>query len=117
MMMIASSISAVLSYSLQIQVPAPHGVFLILPLVSKPLMWVLCILAGSGLRRGHAGMLEVRAKTGPGSATLAGGLNKELFMQLTCADILSIARSKPKDEALQRVVGRLTKPGIPRPLI
>ena len=47
MMMIASSISAVLSYSLHIQVPAPHGGFLILPLVSKPIAWVLCILAGS----------------------------------------------------------------------
>lgn len=47
MMMIASSVSAVLSYSLHIQVPAPHGGFLILPLVSKPLAWVLCILAGS----------------------------------------------------------------------
>ncbi len=47
MMMIASSISAVLSYSLHIQVPAPHGGSLIPPLVSKPLMWVLCILAGS----------------------------------------------------------------------
>lgn len=47
MMMIASSISAVLSYSLHIQVPAPHGGFLILPLVSKPIAWVLYILAGS----------------------------------------------------------------------
>ncbi|EBK7649748.1 PTS fructose transporter subunit IIC [Salmonella enterica] len=47
MMMIASSISTVLSYSLRIQVPAPHGGFLILPLVSQPLAWVLCILAGS----------------------------------------------------------------------
>ncbi|EMB2393695.1 PTS transporter subunit EIIC [Salmonella enterica] len=47
MMMIASSISAVLSYRLRIQVPAPHGGFLILPLVSQPLAWVLCILAGS----------------------------------------------------------------------
>ncbi|EOE8097654.1 PTS fructose transporter subunit IIC [Salmonella enterica subsp. enterica serovar Hadar] len=47
MMMIASRISAVLSYSLRIQVPAPHGGFLILPLVSQPLAWVLCILAGS----------------------------------------------------------------------
>jgi PTS system fructose-specific IIC component len=47
MMMIASAISAVLTFSLHIQVPAPHGGFLILPLVSKPLMWVLCILAGS----------------------------------------------------------------------
>lgn len=47
MMMVASSISAVLTYSLHIQVPAPHGGFLILPLVSNPLLWVLCILAGS----------------------------------------------------------------------
>lgn len=46
-MMVASSISAVLSYSLHIQVPAPHGGFLILPLVSHPWLWVLCILAGS----------------------------------------------------------------------
>ena len=47
MMMIASSISAVLSYSLHIEVPAPHGGFLMRPLVNKPLTWVLCILAGS----------------------------------------------------------------------
>ncbi|HEL4613773.1 TPA: HPr family phosphocarrier protein [Klebsiella pneumoniae] len=47
LMMIASSVSAVLSYSMHIQVPAPHGGFLILPLVSKPFIWVLCILAGS----------------------------------------------------------------------
>ncbi|PJI08412.1 MULTISPECIES: PTS fructose transporter subunit IIC [Clostridium] len=46
-LMFASSISSVLSYVLKIQVPAPHGGFLILPLVSKPLAWVLCILAGS----------------------------------------------------------------------
>ncbi|WP_413733946.1 PTS fructose transporter subunit IIC [Sodalis sp. RH21] len=46
-MMVASSLSSVLSYSLHIQVPAPHGGFLILPLVSRPVLWVLCILAGS----------------------------------------------------------------------
>lgn len=46
-MMGASSISAVLSYLFRIKVPAPHGGFLILPLVSKPLTWVVCILAGS----------------------------------------------------------------------
>ena len=46
-LMAGSSISAVLSYMLKIQVPAPHGGFLILGLVNKPLMWVACILAGS----------------------------------------------------------------------
>lgn len=46
-LMIASSISAVLSYMMKIQVPAPHGGFLILALVDQPISWVLCILAGS----------------------------------------------------------------------
>lgn len=46
-MMIASSISAVLSYLFTVQVPAPHGGFLILPVVSAPITWVACILAGS----------------------------------------------------------------------
>lgn len=46
-LMISSSISAVLTYLTKIQVPAPHGGFLILAIVNKPLAWVLCILAGS----------------------------------------------------------------------
>lgn len=46
-LMVGSSISASLSYVFDIQVPAPHGGFLILPLVSNPLLWVGCILAGS----------------------------------------------------------------------
>jgi PTS system fructose-specific IIC component len=46
-LMIASSISAILSYVMKIQVPAPHGGFLILALVDQPISWVLCILAGS----------------------------------------------------------------------
>ncbi|ENM5739538.1 PTS transporter subunit EIIC [Vibrio mimicus] len=46
-MMLSSSISAVLSYLFAIQVPAPHGGFLILPVVNEPLIWVACILAGS----------------------------------------------------------------------
>lgn len=59
LMMIASSISAVLSYSMHIQVPAPHGGFLILPLVSKPLVWVACILAGSLVGAVMLGMLKI----------------------------------------------------------
>lgn len=46
-LMLASSISAVLSYISKIKVPAPHGGFLILAIVNKPLLWVLCILVGS----------------------------------------------------------------------
>lgn len=47
--MIGSSISAILSYMMKIEVPAPHGGFLILGLVNKPMMWVVCILAGSAV--------------------------------------------------------------------
>ena len=46
-LMLASSISAVITYFLKIQVPAPHGGFLILPLVDRPLLWVGAILVGS----------------------------------------------------------------------
>ncbi|MBU2699738.1 PTS system fructose-specific IIC component [Sporomusaceae bacterium BoRhaA] len=46
-LMLGSSISAVLTYIMKVQVPAPHGGFLILALVDQPLTWVLCILAGS----------------------------------------------------------------------
>lgn len=46
-LMIGSSISAVLTYMMRIQVPAPHGGFLVLPLVDKPLQWVLAIFIGS----------------------------------------------------------------------
>lgn len=45
--MLASSISAILTYLLKISVPAPHGGFLILPLVNHPLLWITCILTGS----------------------------------------------------------------------
>lgn len=46
-LMISSSVSAVATYLMKVQVPAPHGGFLILGLVNKPLVWVVCILLGS----------------------------------------------------------------------
>lgn len=46
-LMIGSSISAILTYIMKIEVPAPHGGFLVLGLVNKPLLWVGCILVGS----------------------------------------------------------------------
>lgn len=46
-MMLGSSILAVLTYMFKVQVPAPHGGFLVLPVVTHGLLWVLAILAGS----------------------------------------------------------------------
>ncbi len=48
-LMVGSAISAILTYMMKIEVPAPHGGFLILGLVNKPMMWVACILAGSAV--------------------------------------------------------------------
>lgn len=78
MMMIASSISAVLSYSLHIQVPAPHGGFLILPLVSKPLLWVLCILAGSACGAILLGSWRLWLRRTTTTALQTGGQNATL---------------------------------------
>jgi fructose-specific phosphotransferase system IIC component/fructose-specific phosphotransferase system IIA component/fructose-specific phosphotransferase system IIB component len=45
--MVGSSIAAVLSYMFKISDPAPHGGFIILPLVNHPFLWVLFILIGA----------------------------------------------------------------------
>ncbi|MGG5318708.1 PTS fructose transporter subunit IIC [Enterococcus sp. AZ072] len=46
-MMIGSSIAAVLTYMFKVQVPAPHGGFLVLPVVTHGFLWVVAILIGS----------------------------------------------------------------------
>lgn len=46
-MMLGSSIAAVLTYMFGVQVPAPHGGFLVLPVVTGKFQWVFSILIGS----------------------------------------------------------------------
>ncbi|MEG6535214.1 fructose-specific PTS transporter subunit EIIC [Caldibacillus thermoamylovorans] len=46
-LMIASSISAILTYLFGVQVPAPHGGFLVLPVVTGAVQWLIAILSGS----------------------------------------------------------------------
>ncbi|MDF7673001.1 fructose-specific PTS transporter subunit EIIC [Lactobacillus sp. ESL0701] len=46
-LMLGSAISSALTYMTHISVPAPHGGFIILPLVNKPFLWVLWILLGA----------------------------------------------------------------------
>jgi PTS system fructose-specific IIC component len=56
-LMLSSSISAILTFLFQVQVPAPHGGFLVLPVVTNALQWVAAILAGSvigGIIYGYA---------------------------------------------------------------
>ncbi len=46
-LMVGSSVSAILTYLMGVQVPAPHGGFLVLPVVTGAVQWVIAILAGS----------------------------------------------------------------------
>ena len=46
-MMLSSAIASVLTLLLGVHVPAPHGGFLVLPVVDGGLQWVLAILAGT----------------------------------------------------------------------
>ncbi|QIQ21850.1 PTS fructose transporter subunit IIC [Zophobihabitans entericus] len=67
-MMFSSAIASVLTFLSGIQVPAPHGGFLVLPLVNKPLMWVLCIFAGAlvgAILLGLTRLSEKRKNKGP----------------------------------------------------
>jgi fructose-specific phosphotransferase system IIC component/fructose-specific phosphotransferase system IIA component/fructose-specific phosphotransferase system IIB component len=50
--MIGSAVAAVLTYITRIHVPAPHGGFIILPLVDHPILWVVFILIGAAISGG-----------------------------------------------------------------
>lgn len=45
--MVGSAVASVLTYLTRITVPAPHGGFIVLPLVNKPLLWILWIVIGA----------------------------------------------------------------------
>lgn len=45
--MVGSAVASVLTYITRITVPAPHGGFIVLPLVNKPFLWVLWIVIGA----------------------------------------------------------------------
>lgn len=45
--MVGSAVASVLTYLTRITVPAPHGGFIVLPLVNSPFLWVLWIVIGA----------------------------------------------------------------------
>ncbi|WP_425255281.1 fructose-specific PTS transporter subunit EIIC [Mammaliicoccus sciuri] len=46
-LMVGSSIAAILTYMLKVEVPAPHGGFIVLPVVTHPIFWVVSIIIGA----------------------------------------------------------------------
>lgn len=104
-LMIASSISAVLTYMFKIQVPAPHGGFLILGLVNHPLLWVLCILIGSAI--GATLYVLVTPKIQLNNPV--GSRNIKLYDEKSV--ILNI-KGTNKDDVIQEMIDLLVKQDI-----
>ena len=59
-LMLSSSISAVLTLLWGVGSPAPHGGFLVLPVVTHPLLWVIAIVIGSVIGGAIYGLFRVR---------------------------------------------------------
>lgn len=124
LMMIASAISAVLSYSMSIQFLAPHGGFLILPLVSKPLLWVLCIVAGSLCGAVLFGTLRLWQKkhsadahnesAAPAQGTAAAP-SANATLTLSAADIFFNRDVTNKAQALMQLGASMERAGLVEP--
>lgn len=60
-LMLGSSIAASLTYMFGVQVPAPHGGFLVLPVVTGGIQWVVSILIGSAVGGFVMGYLQKKS--------------------------------------------------------
>lgn len=110
-LMVSSSISAVSTYLMKIEVPAPHGGFLILGLVNKPAAWVLCILLGSFIGAILYILVTPVAKkeTAPWKAAGASFLPASLLKEETIC--LSLENTG-KEEAIDEMVAMLYADGV-----
>ncbi|MDO4670644.1 MAG: fructose-specific PTS transporter subunit EIIC [Aerococcus sp.] len=59
-MMIGASVASILTYIWKVEVPAPHGGFLVLPVVTHGLHWVIAILIGSFIGGILLGLIKKR---------------------------------------------------------
>lgn len=106
-LMIGSSISAVTTYLMKIEVPAPHGGFLILGLVNKPFVWVACILLGSVIGAflyilSAPVITEEKKKSG---AVLSSALYKK---ETVC---LALEKTE-KEQVIDEMIAMLEKDGV-----
>ena len=119
-LMIGSSISAVLSSLMEIEVPAPHGGFLILGLVNKPLLWVGCILVGSAIGAVLYVLITpkaVEAAEAPVvSAASTGNVSQaetKPAQSLYHASTVTLqVKGKTKDEVIEEMASLLEKDGV-----
>lgn len=109
-LMVSSSVSAVATYLMKVQVPAPHGGFLILGLVNKPFVWVACILLGSVI-----GAVLYILVTPPVPETVGAvevtetGSSSPLFKVETVS--LSLEKTE-KEEVFDEMIAMLLRDGV-----
>lgn len=107
-LMIGSSVSAVFTYLMKIEVPAPHGGFLILGLVNRPWMWVVCILAGSVVGA-ILYVLVTPVKQTEVKASLKEDAGKDLFVPETVTMDL---KGTTKEEVIREMTDMLYMDGV-----
>lgn len=117
-LMVGSSISAVLSYMMKIEVPAPHGGFLILGLVNKPLLWVGCILAGSAVGAVLYVLVtpkvheEIAEAASVGNVVQTARTEMETSKSLYHVNTVTLqVKGKTKDEVIEEMSSLLEKDG------
>lgn len=103
-LMVSSSVSAVATYLMKVQVPAPHGGFLILGLVNKPLVWVACILLGSAI----GAVLYILVTPPVAKKKEAGSLSPLLKAETVC---LSLEKTE-KEEVFDEMIAMLQADGV-----
>lgn len=115
-LMVGSSISAILSYMMKIEVPAPHGGFLILGLVNKPLMWVVCILAGSAVGAALYVLVTPKVESQEENiiedAVNAQGLNSVVASLYNENTVTLELKARTKEEALKEMTDLLYQDGV-----
>ncbi|MFT8867651.1 fructose-specific PTS transporter subunit EIIC [Liquorilactobacillus nagelii] len=72
--MVGASIAAVLSYMSKIQVSAPHGGFIVLPLVNHPFLWVIYIVIGAAVSAVLLAIIAGRQAKKHGGVVAGGGM-------------------------------------------
>lgn len=113
-LMIGSSVSAVLTYLMKIEVPAPHGGFLILGLVNKPLLWVGCILVGSAIGAVLYVLVSPKISSeGAISNTSIIDISKKAQESLYHVNTVTLQiKGKTKDDVIEEMASLLDKDGV-----
>lgn len=114
--MVGSAVAAILTYMTRISVPAPHGGFIVLPLVNKPFLWVAFIVIGALISGFLLSLVAGRTKSTEGDATNpttaeATTDDQELAQILTVKNVKTAVEVSSRDELLKYLANLAVKNG------